>query len=44
MMQNDVYVEGKNPHKYTPGLYIHLGTTLESLHLLLRWFFSSTFP
>ena len=44
MMQNDVYAEGKNPHEYTPRLYIPLGTTLESLHLLLRWYCSSVFP
>jgi hypothetical protein len=25
-------------------LCIPLGTTLESLHLLLRWYFSSAFP
>jgi hypothetical protein len=44
MMQNDVYAEDKNPHEYTTRLYILLGTTLESLHLLLRWYFSSAFP
>jgi hypothetical protein len=38
MMQNDVYVKDKNPPEYTPRLCIPLGTTLESLHLLLRWF------
>jgi hypothetical protein len=44
MMQNDVYVEDKNLHEYTPRLYIPLGMTLESLHLLLRWYFISAFP
>jgi hypothetical protein len=44
MMKNDVYAEDKNPHEYTPRLCIPLGTTLESLHPLLRWFFSSAFP
>jgi hypothetical protein len=39
---NDVmsYANTKN----TPGLFIPLGTTLESLHLLLRWYFSSASP
>jgi hypothetical protein len=41
MMRYDVYVEDEHPHKNTPGLCIPLGTTLESLHLLLRWYFSS---
>jgi hypothetical protein len=36
--------DNKNPHKYAPKLYIPLGTTLESLHLLLRWHFSSASP
>jgi hypothetical protein len=36
MMQYDVYVEDKHPHKNTLGLCIPFGTTLESLHLLLR--------
>jgi hypothetical protein len=44
MMKNDIYAEGKNPHKYTPKLCIPLVTTLESLHLLLRWYFSSALP
>jgi hypothetical protein len=44
MMQNDVYAEGKNPLEYTPRLCIPLGMTLESLHLLLRWYFSSASP
>jgi hypothetical protein len=44
MMQNGVYAEDKNPREYTPRLCISLGTTLESLHLLLRWYFSSAFP
>jgi hypothetical protein len=35
-MQNDVYAEDKKPHEYEPRLCIPLGTTLESLHLLLR--------
>jgi hypothetical protein len=34
----------KNAHKYTPRLCIPLGTTLESLHLLLRWYSSSASP
>jgi hypothetical protein len=41
-MQNVICVEGKNPHEYTPRLCIPLRTTLESLHLLLRWYFSSS--
>jgi hypothetical protein len=44
MMWNDVYAEDKNPREYTPRLCIPLETTLESLHLLLRWYFSSAFP
>jgi hypothetical protein len=44
MMQDDVHAEDKNPHEYAPRLCILLGTTLESLHPLLRWFFSSAFP
>jgi hypothetical protein len=44
MMQYDVYVEDNHPHKNTPRLYIPLGMTLESLHLLLRWNFSSASP
>jgi hypothetical protein len=44
MMWNDVYAEDKNPHEYTGRLCIPLGTTLESLHLLLRCYFSSAFP
>jgi hypothetical protein len=34
----------KNAHKYTPRLFIPLGTTLESFHLLLRWYSSSASP
>jgi hypothetical protein len=30
--------------KNTPRLYIPLGTTLESLHILLRWYFSFASP
>jgi hypothetical protein len=30
--------------KNTPIIYIPLGTTLESLHLLLRWYFNSASP
>jgi hypothetical protein len=41
MMQYDVYAEGEHPLENTPRLCIPLGTTLESLHLLLRWYFSS---
>ena len=44
MMWNDVYAEDKNPRELTPRLCIPLGTTLESLHLLHRWCFSSAFP
>jgi hypothetical protein len=44
MMQNVICTEGKKPHGYTPRLCIPLGTTLESLHLLLRWYFSSASP
>jgi hypothetical protein len=35
MMQYDVYVEDNHPHENTLRLCIPLGTTLESLHLLL---------
>jgi hypothetical protein len=44
MMQYDVYVEDNHPPENTPRLCIPLGTILESLHLLLRWNFSSAFP
>jgi hypothetical protein len=44
MMQYDVYVEDEHPHENTCRLCIPLGTTLESLHLLLRWYFSSASP
>jgi hypothetical protein len=38
MMSNVICAESKKPHEYTLRLYIPLGTTLKSLHLLLRWF------
>jgi hypothetical protein len=44
MMQYDVYVEDKHPHENTSRLCIPLETTLESLHLLRRWYFSSASP
>jgi hypothetical protein len=44
MMQSDVYVEDEHLHENTSRLCIPLGTTLESLHLLLRWYFSSASP
>jgi hypothetical protein len=43
MMHNDVCAEGKNQHEYTPRLCIPLGTTLESLNLLFRWYCISAF-
>jgi hypothetical protein len=44
MMRNVICVESENPHEYMPRLCIPLGTTLESLHLLLSWYFSSASP
>jgi hypothetical protein len=44
MMQYEVYVEDEHPLKNTSRLCIPLRTTLEYLHLLLRWYFSSASP
>jgi hypothetical protein len=44
MMRNAICAEGKQPHEHTPRHCIPLGMTLESLHLLLRWYFNFAFP
>ena len=44
MMRNVICAESKKAHRYSPRLCIPLGTTLETLHLLLRWYFSSASP
>jgi hypothetical protein len=43
-MQKDVYAEDINPLKYAPRLCSPLGTTFESLHPLLKWFFQLCIP
>jgi hypothetical protein len=44
MMQHDIYAEVTYPHKSTPRLYIPLGMSFESLHLLFWWHLSSASP